>query len=158
MVQGLQPGPMLFENNGPLVYTLFVGMLLANVIILVLGLFGIRLFTKILLIPKAILTPIILVLCVIGSYSLGNSYFDVIVMFIAGVVGYFMLRYDFPAPPIILGIILGPMMESNLRRSVVMSQGDLSIFYTRPITVVLLCLAIITLFSPLLTKKIRKSG
>lgn len=66
MVQGLQPGPMLFENNGPLVYTLFVGMLLANVIILVLGLFGIRLFTKILLIPKAILTPIILVLCVIG--------------------------------------------------------------------------------------------
>ncbi|ALS76446.1 C4-dicarboxylate ABC transporter permease [Planococcus rifietoensis] len=156
MVQGLQPGPMLFENNGPLVYTLFVGMLVANFMILVVGLFGIRLFTKILLIPKAILTPIILVLCVVGSYSLGNNYFDVVVMFIAGVIGYFMLRYEFPASPVILGIILGPLMESNFRRSLVMSQGDFSIFFTRPITVVLLSLAIITLFSPLITKRIKK--
>jgi putative tricarboxylic transport membrane protein len=155
MVQGLQPGPMLFENNGPIVYTLFVGMLLANILILILGLAGIRIFTKVLHIPKTILTPIILVLCVVGSYSLGNSYFDVIVMFVAGVIGYFLQRYDFPASPIILGLILGPMMESNLRRSLLMSQGELDIFYTRPITAVLLGLAIVTLFSPLLTKKIK---
>jgi putative tricarboxylic transport membrane protein len=155
MVQGLQPGPMLFENNGPIVYTLFVGMLLANILILILGLAGIRIFTKVLHIPKTILTPIILVLCVVGSYSLGNSYFDVIVMFGAGVIGYFLQRYDFPASPIILGLILGPMMESNLRRSLLMSQGELDIFYTRPITAVLLGLAIVTLFSPLLTKKIK---
>jgi putative tricarboxylic transport membrane protein len=160
MVQGLQPGPMLFEANGPLVYTLFVGMLLANVLLLVLGLAGIRLFTKVLLIPKTILTPIILVLCVLGAYSLGNNYFDVLVMFIAGVAGYFLQRYGFPASPIILGLILGPMLESNLRRSLLMSQGDLDIFYTRPITAVLIGLAIATLFSPLVGKvmKSRKNG
>lgn len=156
MVQGIQPGPMLFENNGPIVYTLFVGMLVANLLILVLGLFGIKLFTKILLIPTAILTPIILVLCVVGAYSLGNNYFDVIVMFIAGVIGFFLLRYDFPVSPIILGVILGPMMESNFRRSLVMSQGDFSIFYTSPIALVILIIAVITLCAPLVSKFAKK--
>lgn len=149
MVQGLQPGPMLFETNGPIVYTLFVGMLLANVFMLFIGLAGIRLFTNVLLIPKAVLIPMIIVLCVVGSYSLGNNYFDVVVMFVAGVIGYFLKKFEFPASPIILGLILGPMMESNFRRSLVMSEGDISIFFTRPITVVLLTIAIITLFTPI---------
>lgn len=96
MVQGLQPGPMLFETNGPIVYTLFVGMLLANVFMLFIGLAGIRLFTKVLLIPKAVLIPMIIVLCVVGSYSLGNNYFDVVVMFVAGVIGYFLKKFEFP--------------------------------------------------------------
>ncbi|WP_425023839.1 tripartite tricarboxylate transporter permease [Planococcus ruber] len=156
MVQGIQPGPMLFENNGPIVYTLFVGMLVANLMILIVGLFGIRLFTKILLVPTTVLTPIILVLCVVGAYSLGNNYFDVLVMLISGIAGYFLMRYGFPASPIILGIILGPLMESNFRRALVMSQGSFDIFITRPITVVLLILAVITLFSPLLTRKVKK--
>ncbi|MBY0223474.1 tripartite tricarboxylate transporter permease [Sporosarcina aquimarina] len=158
MVQGLQPGPMLFESNGPIVYTLFVGMLLANVLLLVFGLLGIRLFTKVLLIPQTILTPLILMLCVVGAYSLGNNYFDIVVMFIAGVVGYFFKRFKIPASPVILGLILGPMLESNFRRALVMSQGDLSIFYTRPITVVLLVIAVITLFTPLFSKKLFKKS
>ncbi|MFC0273389.1 tripartite tricarboxylate transporter permease [Metabacillus herbersteinensis] len=157
MVQGIQPGPMLFETNGPLVYTLFIGMLLANLLIIIIGLPGIRLFTKILLVPKAVLTPLIFVLCIVGAYSLGNSYFDVLVMFIAGVIGYFMSRYDFPASPLILGLILGPMMESNLRRSLVMSEGDISIFFTRPISAVLLVIAIITLFTPIIARFFKKS-
>ncbi len=129
MVQGIQPGPMLFEANGPLVYTLFIGMLIANIFILIVGLSSIRLFTKILLVPRTILTPLIIILCVIGSYSLGNNYFDVFVMLVAGIVGYFLKKYGFPASPLILGLILGPMLESNLRRSLVMSQGDISIFF-----------------------------
>lgn len=158
MVQGLQPGPMLFETNGPIVYTLFVGMLIANVLILIFGLLLIRVFTKVLYIPKSILTPIILVLCVVGSYSLGNNYFDVIVMFAAGVIGYFLKKIDIPLSPIILGLILGPMMESNFRRALVMSSGDLSVFYTRPITVILLIIGVITLFSPVFTKKFFKKS
>ncbi len=150
MVQGIQPGPMLFESNGPLVYTLFFGMLIANIFILIVGLSGIKLFTKILLIPKSILTPLILVLSVIGSYALGNNYFDVIVMLAAGIIGYFMKKYDFPVSPLILGLILGPMMESNLRRSLVMSQGDISILFTRPIACVLIILAVITLVTPII--------
>lgn len=150
MVQGIQPGPMLFESNGPLVYTLFVGMLIANIFILIFGLLGVRLFTKILLVPKSILTPIILILSVIGSYALGNNYFDVLVMLVAGIAGYFMKKYGFPVSPLILGLILGPMMESNLRRSLVMSQGDISILFTRPIACILVILAIITLFTPII--------
>ncbi|MBN6205489.1 tripartite tricarboxylate transporter permease [Ralstonia pickettii] len=150
MVQGIQPGPMLFESNGPLVYTLFFGMLIANIFILIVGLAGVKIFTKILLIPKSILTPLILILSVIGSYALGNNYFDVIVMLVAGIIGYFMKKYGFPVSPLILGLILGPMMESNLRRSLVMSQGDISILFTRPIACVLIILGIITLVSPII--------
>ncbi|NBI07104.1 C4-dicarboxylate ABC transporter permease [Senegalia massiliensis] len=155
MVQGLQPGPLLFQNNGPIVYTLFVGMLLANIFLLVIGLFGIKYFTKILLVPKSILSPLILVLCVVGSYALNNNYFDVIVMLIAGIIGYFMVKLEFPVSPVILGLILGPLMESNLRRSLLMSQGNLSIFYTRSITLVLLVLAIITLLTPIISNNLK---
>jgi len=156
VVQGLQPGPMLFEQDGVLVYGLFIGMLIANILILILGIYGSRIFTKVLLIPKAILAPIIIMLCAVGSYSLGNNYFDVIVMLLFGIIGYFMIKNGFPASPLILGLILGPIMESNFRRSLVTSQGDFSIFITRPITAVLLILAFITLFSPLIMKFIRK--
>lgn len=150
MVQGLQPGPLLFTNNAEIVYTLFIGMFIANSLLLFYGMLGIRIFTKILTIPKVILTPIILVLCIVGSYSLGNNFFDVWIMLIAGVVGYFMYRYDFPVSPVILALILGPMLEANLRRSLVLSDGSISILFTRPISLTLIILAIITLFYPLL--------
>jgi len=156
VVQGLQPGPMLFEQNSVLVYGLFIGMLIANILVLVLGLYSIKFFTKILLIPRAILTPAILMLCAIGAYSLGNNYFDVIIMLFSGVIGYFLLKNDFPASPLILGLILGPIMESNFRRALVMSQGDFSIFITRPITVTLLIFAFMTLFSPILINVFKK--
>jgi putative tricarboxylic transport membrane protein len=152
MVQGLQPGPLLFSNHGDIVYTLFIGMLLANLLILFYGLLGIRLFVRILTIPKVVLTPIILVLCIVGSYSLGNNFFDVWVMVVAGVIGYFMHRYEFPVSPVILALILGPMLEANLRRSLVLSNGDIGILFTRPISLTLIVLAILTLFYPLILK------
>jgi putative tricarboxylic transport membrane protein len=152
MVQGLQPGPLLFTNHGGIVYTLFIGMLLANLLLLFYGLLGIRIFTKILTIPKVVLTPSILVLCIVGSYALGNNLFDVWVMLISGIIGYFMFRYDFPVSPVILALILGPMLEANLRRSLVLSDGNISILFTRPISLTLIILAIITLFYPLIIK------
>lgn len=153
MVQGLQPGPLLFTNHGGLVYTLFIGMLLANLLILFYGLLGVRLFVKILTIPKTVLTPIILVLCIVGSYALGNNFFDVWVMLIAGIIGYFMHRYDFPVSPAILALILGPMLEANLRRALVISNGDISILFTRPISLTLIVLTVLTLFYPFFIKK-----
>ncbi|UOQ44283.1 tripartite tricarboxylate transporter permease [Halobacillus salinarum] len=156
MVQGIQPGPQLFQQNGEIVYSLFIGMILANVMIMIYGLLGIRLFAKVLAIPKAILTPVILVLCVVGSYSLGNSMFDVYVMLISGIIGYLMLRYDFSASPVILALILGPMMEASLRRTLVMSNGNIFSFFTRPISAILLTLAIIVLVLPLILKLFKK--
>lgn len=148
-VQGLQPGPQLFVSDGSLVYALFIGMLLANLFILIIGFSGIRFFTKILKVPGHFLMPIILVLSVVGAYALNNNYFDVIIMFAAGIGGYFMKKFNFPVAPLILGLILGPLLESNLRRSIILAQGDMTIFLTRPITVVLLALAVLTLLSPL---------
>ncbi|GEK59084.1 C4-dicarboxylate ABC transporter permease [Marinococcus halophilus] len=148
-VQGLQPGPQLFVSDGSLVYALFIGMLLANLFILIIGFSGIRFFTKILKVPGHFLMPVILVLSVVGAYALNNNYFDVIVMFAAGIGGYFMKKFNFPVAPLILGLILGPLLESNLRRSIILAQGDMTIFLTRPITVVLLALAVLTLLSPL---------
>lgn len=156
VVQGLQPGPLLFQQNGDIVYTLFTGMFLANLFIIILGLLGIRYFVKILNIPKIILAPLILVICLVGSYSLSNNMFDVWVMVISGIIGYFMQKHDFPASPIILALILGPMLEANLRRSLVMSQGSYEIFFTRPITVVLILLTVLTIILPVLRKYIFK--
>ncbi|EGQ26564.1 TTT family tricarboxylate transporter, membrane protein [Sporosarcina newyorkensis 2681] len=150
MVQGIQPGPMLFQNNGELIYTIFAGMLICYLAMLVIGLFLSRYFVKVVEIPKAILTPAILMLCVIGAYAINNSMFDVIVMLIAGIVGYYMQRYDFPASPVVLALILGPMAESMFRRSLSLSNGNYDVFYTRPITMTLLILAALTLFIPII--------
>ncbi|WP_102348598.1 tripartite tricarboxylate transporter permease [Bacillus sp. Marseille-P3661] len=156
MVQGLQPGPLLFQHHPDVVYTLFLGMLLANIIMLIVGLLAVRWFIKVLSIPKLVIAAIILVLCVVGSYALGNNMFDVWVMLIFGIIGYFMKKHDYPASPVILALILGPMMESNFRRSLLMGNGDMSIFLSRPISATLIALAVLTLFTPIVKDYINK--
>ena len=155
MMQGLQPGPLLFKEQGAMVYTIFVGLLVANIVMLILGLAGIKIFTKIVSIPAYILTPIIFALCIVGSYAINNSFFDVEIMFISGVVGYFMNKLEFPASPIILALILGPMAEGNLRRGLVMSNGSASVFFTSPISLFFIVLAAITLFWPIIKPLIK---
>lgn len=155
MMQGLQPGPLLFKEQGAIVYTIFIGLLVANIVMLILGLAGIKIFTKIVSIPAYILTPIIFALCIVGSYAINNSFFDVQIMFISGIVGYFMNKLEFPASPIILALILGPMAEGNLRRGLVMSNGSASIFFTSPISLFFIILALITLFWPIIKPLIK---
>lgn len=150
MVQGIQPGPMLFQNNGDLIYTIFSGMIICYIALLIIGLFMARYFARVVEIPKAILTPAILMLCVVGSYAINNNMFDIVIMIIAGIIGYYMQKFNFPASPVVLALILGPMAESQFRRALSLSNGSYDIFYTRPITAVLLSLAILTLFLPII--------
>jgi putative tricarboxylic transport membrane protein len=150
IMQGLQPGPLLFVEHGSLVYTIFVGFLVANLFMLILGFVGIRWFTKIISIPSYILTPIIFVLCIVGSYAINNNFFDVKVMFVSGIIGYIFQKLEFPVSPIVLALILGPMAERELRKALMISGGNASIFFTRPISAVLLTIAILTFFSPLI--------
>ncbi|MDF2821060.1 MAG: C4-dicarboxylate transporter permease [Clostridiales bacterium] len=157
IMQGLQPGPLLFVNHAPLIYTIFAGFFVANLIVLILGLIGIRFFTKIIDIPSYVLTPIIIVLCVVGSFAINNSLFDVRVMLISGVIGYIMEKLEFPASPIVLALILGPMAERELRKALIMSGGEASVFFTRPISAVLLVVAAITLLTPIIKSIIKKS-
>lgn len=157
MVQGIQPGPDLFQQDGELVYSLFIGMILANATVILLGLLGVRFFIKILDIPKILLMPVILVLCSVGSYALGNNMFDVYVMLISGIIGYLMIKFNFSAPPVILALILGPMMEENLRRGLSLTGGDFMSFFYRPISGTLLFLAIITLILPFIIRAFQRN-
>ena len=139
-LQGMQPGPLMFTDHGDMVYTLFVGMIFCYFMLLVLGLLSLKVIGNVVKIPGNILTPMILALCVVGTYALNNSLFDVGIMLIAGVVGYFMQKGGYPASPVVLALIMGPMAESNFRRALSLSGGSLDFLYTRPITLALLTL------------------
>ena len=147
----LIPGPQLFMTHLDTVQTIFAGFMLANVFVLILGFAAQPMFVKIVQIPKRILIPVIFVLCAIGSYSINNNYYDVLVMFIAGVIGYFLSKGGFPLSPIVLALILGQMCEGNLRRSLVMFQGNYGLFFTRPIACAFIVIALIFLIIPLIT-------
>lgn len=157
VVQGIQPGPQLFATSGELVYTLFAGMIIANILMVIFGVSGIRLFVKILLVPKKILAPLILILSTVGAYAISNNIFDVFTMLVAGIIGYFMKKYGFPASPIVLALILGPMAESEFRRSLVMSEGSYSIFFERPIALGFIIVAVLSLILPLVWGKLKRN-
>ncbi|MDP3388296.1 MAG: tripartite tricarboxylate transporter permease [Eubacteriales bacterium] len=154
MIQGLAPGPKLFIDH-PEVVTGIYGMLaLANFFMLAVGLGLINLFVKIIKVPAKVLMPLVLIMCFVGSYAIQNSLFDVYVTLIFGIIGYLLVKAKFPIPPILLGIILGPLIESNFRRSITMSRGDMSIFFTRPISAVFIGIALIAMVAPILREKL----
>ncbi|MCL2381918.1 MAG: tripartite tricarboxylate transporter permease [Treponema sp.] len=155
MVHNLIPGPLLFVQHAATVNTIFIGFIIANIFMLTLGLSGIPLFIKIVQVPKKILVPIIAVLCVVGSFAINNNFLDIVVMLSAGVFGYILIKGGFPLSPIVLALILGPMAEGNLRRSLVMSQGNPMIFLERPFSAFFIVLAIISLFFPLIKHAIK---
>ena len=131
-IYNLQPGPLLFENSPDLVWALIASLYVGNVMLLLLNLPLIRIWVKILTIPRPLLYAAILVFATLGVYSLANSLVDVLIMYVIGVIGFFMRRYDFPVGPMILGVILGPLLERQFRTALQISQGDLTIFITRP--------------------------
>lgn len=145
IIHGLQPGPLLYKEHIDVVYMVFASMLVANVAMFILGATGVKFFAKVIGIDKRMLLPIIMVLSLIGSYSMRNSFFDVFITLGFGVVGYLLQRFGFPLPPILLALILGPMAESNLRRTLVISQGDPSVILHQPIAMFLLILAVVSL-------------
>lgn len=149
MMQGIIPGPLLFKEQTGAVYTIIFGLIFANICMAILGFSGIRLFSKITNVPNMILTPVIFVFCFVGTYAMNHDVNDIFFMIIAGIVGFILIKLDFSMPPIILGLILGNMVEKNLQKSLVISNGNLSIFFTRPISSVLLIISVVSLFLPL---------
>jgi putative tricarboxylic transport membrane protein len=141
MIHGIQPGPLLFVSQGPLVYTIFIAMLVSSLMMLVCELYGVRLFVKLLAVPKHILLPIILVLCVVGAFGLGNRIFDVGTIVFFGLLGYGFVKCGIPQTPFIIGLILGPMAETNLRRGLMLSDGSFTGFLTEPISATFLGIA-----------------
>lgn len=150
MVQGLALGPQLFTDNPVEVNSIFIGLMMANIFLGILGFLCMRVFVKVMDIPRYILVPVILLLCCVGAYSVNHNIIDVFVMIGAGILAYILIKLDFSMSPIVIGIILGPMAESNLRRALTMSQGDLSILYARPVTATFLAIALLTLLLPII--------
>lgn len=158
MIHGLTPGPLLFINNADVVYGIFVSLIVANIVMLVMEFFGIRIFAKLLRVPKHILLPVIFALCVVGAYGLNNRVFDIWVVLFFGVLGYVLKKLDYPTSPIILGIILGPMAETGFRRGMQLFNSNFLEFLKRPITVTFLVAAIfMIIFTGLRNRKQKKA-
>jgi len=135
----ITPGPLLFESNPEIVYGIFASLIVANVAMLALGLFGVRYFAKVVEVPPAVLYPMILAISLIGSFAVRSSFFDVGACFAFGVIGWIFKRYGYPVAPIVLGIVLGGLLEANFRRAVMM-DGPM-VFFTQPLSAVMLTIA-----------------
>ncbi len=154
---GIQTGPQLFASQSSLVWTLIASLYIGNVILLVLNLPLVGLWVKLLKIPPPWLYAGIIVISTAGVYGAGNSVFNVGLLYVFGLIGYAMRRFDFPAAPLIVGLILAPMAEQSMRQALTISMGEWSTFVTRPLSASLLAIAALLLIGPPLWRKL-KSG
>lgn len=152
MMYGLRPGPLLMSENPQFFWGVIASMYVGNVMLLVLNLPLISIWVKILDIPYPVLIPMILLFVLLGAYTVGGAMVDLWIMFAFGLVGYMMRKFDYPAAPMLLALVLGPVMERNLKLSLTLSDGSLWIFFQRPITIVILGLIVISLGWPLAVK------
>jgi len=156
VVQGLTPGPLLFTQNPDIVYGIFSSMIVANIVMLLIGFLGIRFFCRIIEVPKIIIIPVIIFLSIIGAYAINNSMFDVGIALVFGLLGFILNKMDIPSSPILLAVILGPMAETNLRKSLILYEGSWSFLYDRPIALAFILLAIFSVYSTIKLKKKQK--
>ena len=147
-IHGIQPGPLFISQNATLAYGMFAAYILAHPLVLILLLLGVRWVLRIVIVPKSILFPVVLVLCVVGAYALGNAMATVYVLFLSGILGHLMVKFGFPLAPFILGVILGDQIEINLVRAL-MTDENRWLFFTRPISGTLLALSAISIAAAL---------
>ncbi|QPJ64339.1 MAG: C4-dicarboxylate ABC transporter permease [Candidatus Nitrohelix vancouverensis] len=159
LIHGLAPGPVLFEENLGLVYAIFSALFLAVILLPFVGLVAVRIFSRILKIPKSILFPVIALLCALGIYSFNSSFADVWTMLIFGVVGFVMRKLDFPLAPMMVGFVLEPIGERSVRQALTLSSGNPGIFFSTPISILFsgLTLASLTYISFNSYKKIKQA-
>lgn len=158
IIQGLQPGPELFTKHAAMTYTFFAGFVLVQFFMLGIGLLGCRGFAQISRLSDAILIPAVSVLCVVGSYAIHKNFVDVVIMMIFGVLGYLIRKFDLNAAAVVLALILGPIGEKGLRRSLLLSGGNPSILFSTPVCWVLIVLCVFGLLSPILMNKMEQKS
>jgi putative tricarboxylic transport membrane protein len=156
LIHGITPGPLLLKEHPDLFWGVVGSMYIGNVMLLLLNLPLIGLWVKILKVPYAILFPLIFLFCLVGAYSINKSVFDILILIVFGVIGYLMKKFDYAAPPLVLAFILGPMLEENLRQSLIISKGSFWIFFTRPIAAAFVIVPLVLLLFPLLRTIFRR--
>jgi putative tricarboxylic transport membrane protein len=157
MLKGISPGPLLFTSDPDLVYAIFASLLLANLCMIVVGPFIARGFSRIMKVPPPVLSAFIVILSVLGAFGVRNNMFDVYVCMSFGVIGYIMKLYNFPAAPLVLGVILGPLAERYFLTSLANYDNNLMIFFQRPISLSILMLAFMFLLW-VLTPSLKNNG
>ena len=155
-MKNMNPGPTLFTTNPQNIYAVFLLFILANLIMIPLGILCIKVAKRILKVPREILMPMILLFCVVGTFAINNSVFQIGVMLVAGILAYLLEANKFPTAPAILGVVLGGMLEENFITSMIKSNGDLTAFVARPIALSLAILTALVWFTPLLLRMLRK--
>ncbi len=145
MIQGLTPGPLLFTKHVDIIYGIFIAMIVTNAVVFVIGKFGIKGAALTSRVPTEILFPVVFILCAFGSYAVNNNLFDIWVMIIVGGFGYFMVTFGLPPAPFVIAFLLSPLFENGLRRALIMSSGDVSVFVTHPISLAFLLLTLLTI-------------
>jgi putative tricarboxylic transport membrane protein len=153
MMYNVQPGPLLFEDHPQVAWGLIASMFIGNIMLLILNLPLVKVFAKIIQTPKKYLIPMIIAISIFGVYAVQVSMYDLLLLLACGVLGYFLSKNDYPIAPLVLGLVLGPMVENNLRRALTISNGDYSIFLTRPISLVFLIITLLWLIVPFMMKR-----
>jgi putative tricarboxylic transport membrane protein len=147
---GIRPGPLLFAETPHIVYAIFAGWILIQFVMLGMGFLSAKFAPYVLRISPRVLLPLVGVFCIVGAYTLSNSLFDVLVAVVFGVVGFFMRKYGYPVAPLVLGVILGPMAESNLNRAMLNANNDMTVLLQRPFSAAFLILSVISIVVPLI--------
>jgi len=153
IIHGLQPGPMLLSKAPDVFWGTIVSMYIGNAMLLVLNLPLIPLWVQVLKVPYFLLYPLIFLFCLVGSYSIDNNVGDVIIMLVFGIVGYLMKKFRYEGAPLVLALVLGKMLETTLRQSLILSRGEFSIFVSRPISLAFLIVAALLLITPVITQR-----
>jgi TctA family transporter len=154
-MKNMNPGPTLFTTNPQNIYAVFLLFIIANIIMVPLGILCIKVAKRILKVPRNILMPLILLFCIVGTFAINNTLFDVGIMLAAGIIAYVLEANRFPIAPAILGVVLGGMLEENFITSMIKSNGDLGAFFTRPIAMVLAAVTVLVWFAPVVMKWLR---
>jgi putative tricarboxylic transport membrane protein len=153
LIHGLVPGPLFIKNSPDIFWGVLGSMIIGNAILLILNLPLIGLWIKVLQVPYYFLFPLILLFGIIGAYTATGNTGDVLIMIVFGAIGYFMRKFAFEPAPMVLGLVIGPLLETAIRRSMIMSKGDFGIFFQRPIAAFFMGAALLMLLSPLLTRR-----
>ncbi len=157
LMYGLNPGPLLFQNQPEFTWGLIASLYVANIVTLGVAIMIIPWLIKILKVPVSVMIPVITTICVMGSYSANNSLYGIVMMLFFGVVGFFMKKYGYPIAPLLLAFVLGPTLEKNFRQALQISDGSLAIFLQRPISAVLVAFLLITVVSPIVRRAVGKN-
>jgi len=155
-MKGLRPGPMIFEQQPELIYAVYISFIIANILMVPFGYLAIKVSGKLLKVPRNILMPAILMFCVVGSFAINNSFFDVGLMLAMGILGYFFENNGIPVAPIVLGMVLGPIVEQNFMVSMIKSEWDLTQFFTRPTAAILGVMTILTWLAPFIPAMMKR--